>query len=198
MSAFDDCRNIEAQGWEDLKEFLKKYAHDGRFVVTDKGNLSKFLQEIVGDGLFNSEDGKVWAFEFKTEIENKHGNLFLEYWSNLSRFNLGWIHKLQTDILFYHFQRESELYCVSFNKLLKWAFKTKSHKTGFPGRIYDWPLKCQKKYNQLNDTWGRCVPISVIENEIGLKKFNLDGKDCFDYQPKEQAQLDIFSCAPAT
>jgi hypothetical protein len=31
----------------------------------------------------------------------------------------------------------------------------------------------QGKYSQLNDTWGRCVPIIAIEEEVGLRKYNL-------------------------
>jgi hypothetical protein len=33
-------------------------------------------------------------------------------------------------------------------------------------------MKQQKKYDQLNDTWGRLVPILVIQQEVGLKKIN--------------------------
>lgn len=168
-SAFNECRQIEARGWDDLEMFIKTIARNGQFVVTDKGNLSEILQQTIGDGLFNDKkDGGVWCFELKTEETNKYNNLFLEFWSNLSRFNPGWLLKLNTDILFYQFLSERQIYCVSFNKLRKWAFQD-INTQGWPGRLFDFPLKQQTKYSQLNDTWGFCVPISILEKEIGMK-----------------------------
>jgi len=172
-TSFDDCRKIEARGWEDLKLFLKQYARNGQFVVTDKGDLSKFLQETIGDGLFNDyRDEKCWAFELKTEDENRHGNFFLEYWSNLSRFNPGWLFKLNTDLLFYQFLKERHLYCMSFPKLRHWAFR-QTNRFGWPGRIFEFELKKQKRHIQLNDTWGFCVPITIIQAEVGFRLINL-------------------------
>lgn len=170
-SAFETCSQIEARGWEDLEGFIRSHSANGQFVVTDKGNLSKELQASVGDLLFNCKDKKVWAVELKTETENKYGNLFIEYWSNLERYNPGWLFKLDTDLLFYYFQKEKELLVINYRKLRQWAFKTHNGK-GW-GRLYDFSLKVQKKHEQLNDTWGVCVPIKVVEEEVGLKRYML-------------------------
>lgn len=185
-SAWHSCCEIEAGGIKDIIEFIRSNSANGQFVVTDKGNLSKELQETVGDVLCNCNNQKIWGIELKTETENKHGNLFLEYWSNLSRYNPGWMLKLQTDLLFYYFLKEKELLIINFRKLKEWAFKFDG-KNG-KGRIYDFPLKKQGRYEQLNDTWGRCVPIQVIEYEIGLKRINLNGYNGKVYQ---QAELQI-------
>jgi hypothetical protein len=168
-NSFEDCRKIEAKGWEDLKRFLLEHARDGQFVMTDKGRLAKELQETIGDGLFNHhKTADLWAFELKTETENLYGNLFLEFWSNRSHFNPGWIFKLNTDLLFYQFLMEQKIYCVNFQKLREWAFWKQGNKTT-SGRIFDFPMKKQGKHDQLNDTWGFCVPIKILENEVGLR-----------------------------
>jgi len=171
-SAFDETRKVEAEALKELIPFLRERAFEGRFVVTDKGNLSRILQKTVGDVLFNCQKHKVWAVEIKSEVENKWNNFFLEIWSNLKRFTPGWMLTLQADILMYYFQKEKELYVMSLPKLKEWAFINTS-KNGERGRIWDFPEKQQSKYVQLNDTWGRCVPIPIIAEEVGFSLYKL-------------------------
>jgi hypothetical protein len=54
---------------------------------------------------------------------------------------------------------------VPFDRLRTWAFHD--------GRIYLYPERMQSKYDQMNDTWGRCVPISVVLREVS---------NCREYQ----------------
>jgi hypothetical protein len=74
------------------------------------------------------------------------------------------------DFLFYYFLEDSEgherrqLFIMHFPKLKNWAFQGQS-------RIHDFPLKPQREYVQLNDTWGRCVPIEVIRREVGFNEY---------------------------
>jgi hypothetical protein len=160
-NGFEQASLIGSNGVNDLLPLLERESFQGRFVITDKGNLSEFLQKSVGDVIFNCKNQKVWTIEIKTEKDNKTGNFYLETWSNLSRYTPGWLQTLKTDFLWYYFQSDRLLYSILFAKLREWAFKKQ--------RIYVFPERKQAKYNQLNDTWGRCVPISIIEKEVGLK-----------------------------
>lgn len=188
MNAFTDAREIELAGKDDLVRFLENQACNGRVVLTDKGPLSAFLQETVGDAVMNARDMTTWGIEFK--IEQKHtGNLFLETWSNLSRRNPGWMVKLNTDILLYYFLDCSSLYSIGFQRLVIWAFGDSSaFRNGervnrrSPGRIYDFPERKQNRYNQLNDTWGRIVPLDVLRREVGIREYTKSSGNGFVLQ----------------
>jgi hypothetical protein len=177
LNAFDDARTVELAGKDDLIQFLDNQACNSRVVITDKGPLAKFLQETVGDAIMNDRQMLTWGVEFK--IEQRHtGNLFLETWSNLNRRNPGWMLKLNTDILLYYFLDAGVLYSIGFQRLVKWAFgDSDKFQNGervqrrSPGRIYEFPEKRQGKRDQLNDTWGRLVPVAVLKNEVGIKEY---------------------------
>lgn len=158
----DSCK-IGDTGLNDVLPLVEKSALNGRFVITDKGNLSVFLQKTVGDIIMNCNSGKTWAIEVKTEKEGKTNNFFLEMWSNRERYTVGWMFTLNADFLWYYILDAKTLYSIQFELLRAWAFKK--------GKIYLYPEKSQKKYEQLNDSWGRCVPISVVEREVGFRKF---------------------------
>jgi hypothetical protein len=166
MNNFRSCLDIGAKGIKDLLPFLNTKAYGGRFVLTDKGNLSEFLQKTVGDIIFNCPNGKVWTIEVKTELESKYGNFYLETWSNLSRLTPGWMVTLVSDFLWYYFQDIQTLYSIQLPKLQDWAFRQR--------HIYGHPEKIQKKAIQMNDTWGRCVPIKVIKEEVGFNVYNVE------------------------
>jgi hypothetical protein len=177
MNAFEDACRIEADGLQDIVRFLDSQSGTGRVVLTDKGNLSAFLQETVGDAVFNCPRGHVWGAEFK--IEKKWtGNVFLETWSNLSRKTPGWMIKQNADILLYYFLSRRVLYSIDFRRLCRWAFGDSSLWTNgkqpkhSPGRIYDFPEKRQNKRKQRNDTWGRCVPHGILLQEVGMNIYH--------------------------
>jgi hypothetical protein len=50
-------------------------------------------------------------------------------------------------------------------RLKQWSFSS-----GEEGGIYRWPEKRQGRYVQANDSWGRCVPVDVLEQEVGAKR----------------------------
>lgn len=160
MNAFAAAKGVEARSMEILRPYVRARAWNGQYVTTAKGPLARDLQKSVGDMMFNSDAETVYGVEVKAEADCRHGNFFLETWSNRQRFTPGWMLNLNTDLLLYHFLAEDLLYRVPFEKLRKWAFHE--------GRIYDFPEKPQHKYQQLNDTWGRCVPIAVLEVELPL------------------------------
>lgn len=161
MTAFDAGRNIERLSLDILRPFIQQRAFNGQYVVTSKGPLAQELQRSVGDVLYNTDAETVYSAEIKAELEDKFGNFFLETWSNRARFTLGWMFNLKADLLLYHFLKEDALYVIPFNRLRTWAFHER--------RIYTFPEKPQSKYEQSNDTWGRCVPIDVLTRELSLK-----------------------------
>jgi len=156
---------IERQGRDILFPYLQHRAKNKQAVLTEKGRLSFEFQTTVGDALYNNSKGNIIGVEFKVEAENKHGNFFLETWSNLtfdSRYRKpGWLYTLHTDYIWYYFLNTDQLYIIDFSKLFHWAFSK-------GGRVFDFPEKEQNKYNQKNATWGRCVPIETVKSEVGF------------------------------
>lgn len=165
-NSFQKSKTIEARGMVALSPYIKELA-DGRFVVFDKGPLAKHLQQVVGDVIYQDKGGVV-GVEIKCEGSNSHGNFFLESWSNRNMgdghsgrgSNPGWMMKIGADVLFYYFLEQDELYIIDVLKLKKWAFGPK-----WP--ICQYPERMQKKQEQLNDTWGWCVPIADIGRAVG-------------------------------
>lgn len=118
----------------------------------------ELIQRFCGDVLVVRADNAKYI-EIKAEVTNLHGNLFVETWSNLSRRNRGWIWKCQADWLWYYFVTEHQLYIMPMRTLQRWFY---AH-----GNRY--PEKKQGKYDQLNDTWGRCIPIADLQ--AGMSEF---------------------------
>lgn len=160
MNAFESARGIEQRSMEILRPFIQNRAFNGQFVVTSKGPLARELQKSIGDLLYNADADTVYSAEVKAEESNAHGNFFLEIWSNRSRFTPGWMFTLKTDLLLYHFIQNDELYVIPFERLRRWAFHDL--------KIWEHPERKQGKYDQLNDTWGRCVPIKVLAFDLNL------------------------------
>jgi hypothetical protein len=158
------------------EHYVSPTRFEGRFATTAKGGLSEFLQKTVGDAVFNCPKGKIWAAEIKTEASSRHGKFFLETWSNkcFGRQTNGWMRDLRTDILMYFFQDVRRLYSIPFCRLWEWAWVYQNER-GWPGRIHDFPEKKQRKYQQQNETWGCCVPITVIAKEVGFRAYDLQG-----------------------
>ena len=165
MNAFDDARTVEAKSFAILMPWIEMSTDDGRYVLTEKGRLSRELQCLYGD-VIAQVNGDVVCIEVKAEVEDKYGNFFLEEWSNRSRYTRGWLDKLDTDYLFYHFIKDDLLYVLNFPALRHWAFVSPGKKTGYPGRLYDYPSREQKKRAQMNDTWGRCARIADVLAEV--------------------------------
>lgn len=178
MNAFHECRGVEQSSFEILMPYLAEATDDGRYVLTDKGRLAATIQQTHGD-VIAQKNGEMVCIEVKAEEADLYGNAFLEEWSNRSRFNPGWLLKLETDFLFYHFIKDDRLYVFDFPDLQRWAFTSASHRTGFPGRLYDFNSKPQAKRQQRNDTWGRCVPLDVLCAEVKSKVINpRTGRTC--------------------
>lgn len=185
MSAFQQCRQLEAKSLTDLHLFLEE-TH-GRYVLTDKGRLSRMFQKKFGDLIFNNAEGRMFTVELKSE-RKWTGNLFLEIWSNYnittppSDYYLsngatpGWLMTMHADLLFYHFPYQDKLFIANLPSLQKWAFASSSRNMSEPnernerqqlhGRAFDFRQVRQKEYEQKNLTVGAIVPVRVLENEV--------------------------------
>lgn len=186
-NSFYANQEVERESMRILWPFLEAKSADGRFVLTEKGRLGRELQRAYGDVFMQTGAGAICAVECKAERENRHGNLFLESWSNRHRFTVGWLYTLNADVLLYHFLASDELYCVPFSALRKWCFH---HTDGRP-RLFSgqWRERMQSRHEQLNDTWGWCVPIDVLRAEVpGFKEFNAR-------TGQEVAQADLWGAA---
>ena len=162
---YSDSLSVERKSREILKPWLQQYCDEGRYVLTDKGRLSKAMQERFGDALAQRNGAAVWV-ELKAEKDFTN-NFFIEEWSNRSRGNPGWLYKLDADLLFYHFLDVNILYLIDFQQLKKWLLSMPPdfcrYKTS-QINLCQYPEKRQAKYDQKNDTWGRLVPIRDISD----------------------------------
>lgn len=159
MNAFRKKQEIEKASLKILLPFVEQQGWGSHYVLTQEGKKSLEIQKIYGDILMNHL-GALVCVEVKCEQENKFGNLYLETWSNRSRYTLGWMFTLQCDVLLYHFLSDDELYVLRFDKLREWAF----HKQ----QIWKFEEKPEGQSDQQNDTWGRCVPIKVLTEALRL------------------------------
>lgn len=173
MNAFAEGLAVEQRGMLILIPFIRLRAHDGQFIIVNKGTSSIFLQRTVGDVLLNTSSSTMTSVEIKCEEDARHGNFFFETWSNknlndknahASRGSTpGWMLTLRCDWLMYYFVSTDDLYVMDFFKLKHWMF---SHETGRP--VADkYPERLQSKRRQMNDTWGRCVPICDVSVALG-------------------------------
>ena len=170
MNGYDEACTVEAKAMRILAPFWKEKSDNGQVVYIAKGLLAKVLQETYGDVFWN-RSARLETIELKAE-EKWTDNLFLETFSNrnledpasyaMRGINRGWLDKVRADWLFYYFLSNDTLCVMKMLPLQRWAFGVGSK----PGRIYDFPEKQQRRYDQLNDTWGRCVPVSILEQEL--------------------------------
>ncbi len=163
-SGWTETCKVESRGQEILLPWLRQ-RYDN-IVVNSGGRLQIELQKIAD--MFANKGDKVIALEIKVEDKNLHDNLFLESWSNKSRYNPGWLIKSEADLLVYYFLADDEAFVFNLQKLKNWAFKSMLGKW----QVANYPEKMQEKYKQRNDTWGWCVPIDICMKAAGKGKFH--------------------------
>jgi len=165
MNTIDLCRLVEEQGMQAIAPLLRSLSDHGQFTVINKGPLVPILQATIGDVTLNHQE-RFYSIEVKTEQHDDYGNFFFETWSNknFSRRKLGWMLTLIADVFWYYFLDCDCLYSINLRRLWEWAF--------IENRIYDFEEKEQAKHRQLNRTFGRCVPISVIKAEVGYRLYH--------------------------
>jgi hypothetical protein len=165
MNAFNDCQQVEGRSLARLLPLIEQRSFNGQFVINEKGRLSKELQKSYGDIFMNDLSRAMKTVELKAEESDKHKNLFLETWSNRKWFTPGWMITNKADVLIYHFLQEDFIVVGDLQRLKQWAW--------YDNKILRYPLKQQSKYEQKNDTWGRCVPIRVVVSQCGFQRIDL-------------------------
>jgi hypothetical protein len=71
----------------------------------------------------------------------------------------------RADVVGFHFLDADTVLFLPLFRLQQWAFGV----GGAAGRIYDFPERCQRRYVQRNDSWGRIVPVEVMAQEVGKR-----------------------------
>ena len=160
MNAFQQARTIEEIARQEILPWLHLKCES----VEECNSL--FLQKIVGDFIVVQE-GRKRAIELKAEAKYT-GNVFLETWSNRPEFTFGWLWTTRADYLFYYFTDNHSLYVIDLPALQRWAVE---------GGIYQYPEKPQGKYDQINYTWGRVVPLIALQTaRIPIKRFTAEDR----------------------
>lgn len=171
-NAFEVASQTGQIGINITSSFLK-YVYKGKLEIIDDSER----QRTVGDLIFTPDGGRPYTFEVKTELKNT-GNLFIETYSNKSCGRRGWLHNLMdTDFLYYYFVNDNSLIRMSFQALKRWALKPDGSETA---RFLEFTEMPQNKFIQKNDTFGRLVPMRVLEKEV--RWFQL-------FHPKSRAEI---------
>lgn len=183
MNAFAAASRVEQQGLALLLPYLTERAYQGRIVSTSAGTLARTLQHHFGDVLMNTDASTVWALEIKIE-QHWTGNVFLETWSNRNLDSKashaergsapGWLVTTRADLLLFYFLDTDDLVVAPAFRLKRWAFGS-----GEEGGAYGWPERRQRRYDQPNDTWGRVVPVDVLERETGARRLRVRQMELF-------------------
>lgn len=184
MDAFTHTSGIGAAGVAVIIAWLhgiepSRYA----FVLDGSCPIVESLQLRVGDVLWSKPTGGVAALEIKTE-SHARPNLFLETWSNRATKRPGWLWNLDCgEVLLYLFLDTMQVYIARLANLRAWA--KSASRNGSTCRLGDFPLKQQTRYEQHNDTWGRCVPIAVLRAEAGVTSKDLSQYACAPSRAQE-------------
>lgn len=159
MNEFERASGVETDAVNELYPWLLAMCE-----TVERTNFSRFLQKVWGDFAVTKK-GREYGIELKAEWAFT-GNLFLEMFSNMKWGTPGWMLTSQANLLFYFFGETGTLYVIRLQELRDWAFTV-----DVEGRqtLDEYPLKRQNKYDQLNDTWGRCVPIHHLVELIGVR-----------------------------
>ena len=163
MNPFKKASQVETEAFRVLMPYAEMFCEHGTLVQTH-GQL--FAQKYIGDMIGKSKStGNAVSIEVKAEQDDATGNLFLESWSNRAHFTHGWMHTSQAEMLWYYFVGPQKLYTCELDKLKQWAFAHNKNRSGF-SNVSRFPERVQSKYMQSNDTWGWCVPVTVLLEEV--------------------------------
>lgn len=164
MESYDICRKIEAESRRLLTPAMHEMFNSFHWYPKSAGiEFEKKNGDASGVYIRTKERSTI---EHKCEQKNKYGNFFLETWSNKSLRRDGWLWTSLASMLIYHFIDDDIAYLLRFDALRNWA----TADVHGVSRLKTFPEKKQAKYIQENDTWGRTVPIRIIEQEVGFEE----------------------------
>ena len=145
QSAYDECEKVSKESLSILRPIMERRGWH-LCPYTEKHD-----QLTLGDYKGTFKGGQPVNIEFKAEVEDKYGNLFIENWSNKTTRRKGWLYNLTgAQVLIYHFLKDHTVYVVGMEALRQ-----------FP--VSNYPEKPHGKREQGNDTWGYCVPILKLK-----------------------------------
>lgn len=170
VSAFAEANKVEAISRPIVLQWIGERISSGHIVLDTNHFRDEqtrlILQKFCGDLIVQKPNGQLLTFELKAEEENTYGNLFVETWSNRSQRNPGWAITSKCDCFLYHFVIERVIYGIPDWKAFQaWCFDE--------GNIYRYPERRQKKREQRNDTWGRCIPVKTLLQTPHVKEITL-------------------------
>lgn len=184
-SAFSSASRIETEANLVIVPYLRRLAVRGEIIPTQN---FMWLQKMFGDWVVRHSSG-ARTVEVKAEMKWT-GNLFLEEWSNRSKFTPGWMYTCQADVLAYYFVEEKKLCLCPMPSLKAWAFIGDGG-----GLMFTHPARQQAKYDQQNDTWGRIVPVSALARGVSnfVGPFDPTAASEQHDKPAKQMLLGVFS-----
>lgn len=180
---------VREEGERLVEPFIRKLADNEQYLIIEGGPLALYLQQSCGDYHLRIH-GEIGTLELKTERKST-GNLFLEMFSNrnledpANHFRLGstagWLQTSRARWLAYTFLDQRLVHVCSMLALQRWAFRRE--------RVWQYPFRRQGQYAQLNDTWGFCVPVKHLGQDLKrhFHSFRIDQGELFPevYQPPE-------------
>lgn len=186
MSAFSNASEVEKQAIRELYPWLLHTCEKAQQIGLEKERLGLFVQTVWGDFLATKK-GKNYSIELKAEETDKYSNFFLEMFSNMEFGTPGWMLTSHADYLFYFFLETGELYVMKLANLRKWAFfvDDNGHQ-----RLDGYALRRQKKRDQLNDSWGRCVPIAHVLASITVQVIRRSDRDALMDKSKPEHEIE--------
>ena len=101
--------SVEESGRRLIMPYIKKISIGGRYIVLPSIGESKFNKDTsrelqkYGDVFVQLPNKQMETIELKTEVENKHNNLFLVLWADKKRERSGWMYTCNEDVLLYTF-----------------------------------------------------------------------------------------------
>ncbi len=177
---FRESQKVEAMGNKILFPWLQRHPDIIGICVFGEGVLHLEMQAL-GDMVVQLKNEKSFRIiEIKVESSNDYGNFFLETWSNKAfpRNNPGWLLKSNADWLLYYFLKQDELYLMRMSELQEWIF---GHDINCKPTICRYKEKQQNKYNQKNLTFGACVPIIDVKQNLNTFKVRHPKKELESY-----------------
>lgn len=153
---YQESRDIERQGLDIMLAWAQ--ARNPHLSVTevDGKEAQKYMGDIHLGPMF---------IEAKTEQTNKHRNIFLETWSNKKWAKRSWLWHFQGDWYWYYFLESDELYFMHASDLWNWCFNEDGTESSAFKSLPEKHVEC----DQLNDAWGRPVPIYELKR-LGILK----------------------------
>lgn len=172
MAGYKDSLDLEAKGEAIIFDWLRNL---GCTVIFNRNDHRGKEFQTYGDLIVRPpEQSKHMLVELKVEKSGRHGNFFIETWSNRTWFTPGWIFTSKAQRLLYYFLEDDCLYSMCMDDLKSFVFQR--NKDNRITAFFHYPEKTQSKYNQPNQTHGLCVPINDLLHSVPVKQ----------YQPKAE------------